>query len=211
MTEVSQILSRIHAGETAAAEELLPLLYEELRMLAAAKLQQEAPGHSLQATALVHEAYLRLVDGISVTEWNGRGHFFGAASEAMRRILVDQARRRNSIKRGGDRMREQLADVELAHSNDQDELLALDEALTALANVDAEAARLVQLRYFAGLSTEEAAEIMGISIRSAYYLWKYARSWLRRAIELVNSAPISGNLPKISAPAAGPTPSPKGP
>jgi RNA polymerase sigma factor (TIGR02999 family) len=183
MAELAQLLARIDHGDPVAAEQLLPLVYDELRKLAAARLQGEKPGQSLQATALVHEAYLRLVDGLSGQAWNGRGHFFAAAAEAMRRILVDQARRRNSLKRGGDRAREEFIDVELEHSQNQDELLALDEALTNLAATDADAARLVQLRYFAGLSMDEAADVMEISPRSAYYLWKYARAWLRRAID----------------------------
>lgn len=182
MTDVTQILAKIEQGDQFAAEQLLPLVYNELRKLAAAKLAYENPGQTLQATALVHEAYLRLVNAPSGQNWNGRGHFFVAAAEAMRRILVEQARRKNSLKRGGAYARREFHDVEPPRSADEVDLVALDDALARLGEVDPEAARLVHLRYFAGLSMEEAAELLGMSARSAYYLWSYARSWLRRAI-----------------------------
>lgn len=183
MAELAHILARIDDGDPTAAEQLLPLVYDELRKLAAARLHHEQPGQTLQATALVHEAYLRIVDGLAGQAWNGRGHFFAAAAEAMRRILVEQARRRNSLKRGGDRSRRELDEIEFEQSTNHDDLIALDDALTRLAETDAEAAKLVQLRYFAGLSMDEAAELLGISPRSAYYVWSYARSWLQRAID----------------------------
>jgi RNA polymerase sigma factor (TIGR02999 family) len=179
MPDVTRILSEIERGDPAAAEQLLPLVYEELRKLAASKLAQEKPGQTLQTTSLVHEAYIRLVDVEKVQHWNSRGHFFAAAAEAMRRILVDQARRKQSHKRGGQgrRVSLDLADVGLpAPAN---ELLDIDEALTRLTAEDPEAARLIQLRYFAGLSIEDAAELVGISRSSAYEHWSYARVRLR--------------------------------
>jgi RNA polymerase sigma factor (TIGR02999 family) len=182
MNDVTHILSEIEQGDPRAAEELLPLVYDELRKLAAQKLSQEQPGQTLEATALVHEAYLRLVHAERDFDWDSRGHFFAAAALAMRRILIDTARRKASVKRGGNRDRRMLDDAQLATNDDADDLLALDEALTRLAETDAVAARLVELRYFAGLTTEQAAKALGISTRSAYYTWTYARSWLRRAI-----------------------------
>jgi RNA polymerase sigma factor (TIGR02999 family) len=182
MSDVTRILSQIDAGDPAAAEQLLPLVYDELRKLAAAKLAHEKPGQTLQATALVHEAYLRLVGEHSSQMWNSRGHFFAAAAEAMRRILIDQARRKKSEKAGGALRRQLLDDAQLAMDEDSEELLALDEALARLAEIDAVAAQLVKLRFFAGLTTEQAADLLGISSRSAYYAWTYARSWLHRAI-----------------------------
>jgi RNA polymerase sigma factor (TIGR02999 family) len=183
MTDVTRILSQIESGDPSAAEQLLPLVYEELRRLAAAKLSQEKPGQTLQATALVHEAYIRLVDGEEAQHWNSRGHFFGAASEAMRRILVDQARRKQSHKRGGqaNRIPLDLADVGL--TTPAKELLDIDEALTRLSAEDPEAARLIQLRYFAGLSIEDAAELVGISRSTAYEHWSYARVRLRTLLD----------------------------
>jgi RNA polymerase sigma factor (TIGR02999 family) len=182
MNDVSHILSAIEQGDPRAAEELLPLVYDELRKLAAQKLSQEQSGQTLDATALVHEAYLRLVDAEREFDWDSRGHFFAAAAEAMRRILIDSARRKASVKHGGRLNRRMLDDAQPATDEGADDLLALDEALTRLAEQDAVAASLVQLRYFAGLTTEQAANALGISTRSAYYTWTYARAWLKRAI-----------------------------
>ncbi len=182
MADVTQILHAIEDGDAHAAEQLLPLVYDELRRLAAEKMAQEKPGQTLQATALVHEAYLRLVDGDKVRHWRSRGHFFAAAAEAMRHLLVDQARRKRSRKRGGDWGRVAFDEANLAGAEDAAEVLAVDEALAGLAATDAQAAELVKLRYFAGLSIPEAAEILDISPRSADRLWAYARAWLRRAI-----------------------------
>jgi RNA polymerase sigma factor (TIGR02999 family) len=183
MSEVTRILSAIEEGDPQAAEQLLPLIYEELRRLAARKLAHEAPGQTLQATALVHEAYLRLVKGDKERYWKGRGPFFAAAAEAMRRILVDRARRKRSRKRGGDRVRVELEEASLAAAEDSEEVLAVDEALAGLVAVDAQAAELVKLRYFAGLSLAETAEALNLSPRSADRLWAFARAWLRRAID----------------------------
>ncbi len=182
MSDVTHILSAIEQGDPRAAGQLLPLVYDELRRLAARRLAEEKPGQTLQATALVHEAYLRLVRPEGAGRWDGRGHFFAAAAEAMRRILVDEARRKASLKRGGRLERRMLEEAEVGADEHPDDLLALDEALSRLAEVDPLAARLVQLRYFAGLTMEQAAEAVGVSARSAYYTWSYARSWLRRAI-----------------------------
>jgi RNA polymerase sigma factor (TIGR02999 family) len=179
MSEVTQILSQIESGDPAAAAQLLPLIYEQLRMLAAAKISQEKAGQTLQATALVHEAYIRLVDVETAQHWSSRGHFFAAAAEAMRRILVDQARRKKSLKRGGNGHRVSLHQVELGFTSPESELLDIDEALTRLAAEDPEAARLIKLRYFAGFSIEDAAELMGISRSTAYEHWSYARVRLR--------------------------------
>jgi len=180
MSDITRILSAIEQGDPRAAEQLLPLVYDELRKLAAQKLAQEKPGQTLQATALVHEAYLRLVGADQIGHWDGRGHFFAAAAEAMRRILVDQARRRQAAKRGGLQKRVQMPESRLAAPMPDDELLALHEALEQLVSIDSAAADLVRLRFFAGLKTTEAAEALGISVRCAHYLWAYARSWLRR-------------------------------
>ena len=182
MSEVTQILSAIEQGGPHAAAQLLPLVYDELRKLAAQKLAQEKPGQTLQATALVHEAYLRLVDVEKARPWQSRGHFFTVAAEAMRHILVERARRKRSRKRGGDRGRVELDLAKLAVTEDSEEVLAVDEALTGLAAADGQAAELVKLRYFAGMSVPEAAEALNISPRSADRLWAYARAWLRRAI-----------------------------
>jgi RNA polymerase sigma factor (TIGR02999 family) len=182
MNDVTRILSAIEAGDPHAAEQLLPLVYDELRRLAAEKMAQENPGHTLQATALVHEAYLRLVDAEQARHWNSRSHFFAACAEAMRHILVDRARRKRTRKRGGDRPRVELDAANLAAAEDPEEVLAVDEALAGLAAADAQAAELVKLRYFAGLSIPAAAEALNISPRSADRLWAYARAWLRRAI-----------------------------
>jgi RNA polymerase sigma factor (TIGR02999 family) len=179
MSDVTHILSAIEHGDPSAAEQLLPLVYAELRQLAAQKLSHERPGQTLQATALVHEAYLRLVDVEEAQRWNSRRHFFAAAAEAMRRILVEQARRKHRHKHGGDRQRVPLHEAQPAQRDDAAELLAIHEALDKLASEDAEAAQLVQLRYFAGLSVEEAAETMGLPRSSAYVHWSYAKASLR--------------------------------
>jgi RNA polymerase sigma factor (TIGR02999 family) len=182
MADVTQILNAIEEGDAHAAEQLLPLVYDELRKLAAERMAQEKPGQTLQATALVHEAYLRLVDGEKARQWRSRGHFFAAAAEAMRHILIDRARRKRSRKRGGDMARVALDEASVADCEDAEEVLAVDEALAGLATADAQAAELVKLRYFAGLSIPDVAEILNISPRSADRLWSYARAWLRRAI-----------------------------
>jgi RNA polymerase sigma factor (TIGR02999 family) len=179
MSEITRILSAIEQGQAQAAEQLLPLVYDELRKLAVQRLAQEKPGQTLQATALVHEAYLRLVDSPQAQRWNSRGHFFAAAAEAMRRILIDQARRKQADKRGGAARRVPLDDADVSYTPPDDELLAIDDALTRLAAEDPQAARLIQLRYFAGLSTEDAAEAIGISRSTAYEHWAYARVRLR--------------------------------
>jgi RNA polymerase sigma factor (TIGR02999 family) len=181
MSDVTNILCKIEAGDPLAAEQLLPLVYNELRKLAAAKLAQENPGHSMQATALVHDAFIRLVDVERAQHWNSRGHFFAAAAEAMRRILVDQARRRKAVKRGGDAQREELHESAIA-SRPPDDLLAVDELLDGLDKIDPVAATLVKLRFFVGLNMTEAAEALGISVRSAHDVWTYARTWLRQRI-----------------------------
>jgi RNA polymerase sigma factor (TIGR02999 family) len=197
MNDMSQLLAAVGAGDAQAAEQLLPLVYEELRKLAAARLMHERPGQTLQATALVHEAYLRLVDQKTRQAWDNRGHFFAAAAEAMRRILIEQARRKAAEKRGGNMRREDLPEIAMSEADSADDLLALDDALRQLAIHDPLAARLVQLRYFAGLTTEQAAEALGVSARSAYYTWAYAKSWLHRAIGGDGSAEVP---PKKSDP-----------
>jgi RNA polymerase sigma factor (TIGR02999 family) len=183
MSEVTGILSAIEQGDANAAAQLLPLVYDELRKLAAGLLAQEKPGQTLQATALVHEAYLRLVGREPAQHWNGRGHFFAAAALAMRRILVENARRKRRLKRGGAATREALDDLNLATPGVPDDLLALDEALSQLAAVDPRAAELVNLRYFAGFTIPQAAEILGVAPRTADFLWAYARAWLLQKIE----------------------------
>ena len=190
MTEVTRILSAIEQGDPRAAEQLLPLVYDELRKLAAQRLGLEMPGQTLQATALVHEAYLRLVDADKAENWNSRGHFFAAAAEAMRRILVENARRKKSLKRGGDRSRQDFDGADLVAPEIREDLLAVDEALNKLAAGNRQAADLVQLRYFAGLTLPEAAQVLGISPRTAGRLWVYARAWLRREVE---GAGVSGD------------------
>jgi RNA polymerase sigma factor (TIGR02999 family) len=183
MGDVTGILLAIERGEPAAAEQLLPLVYDELRKLAAARMADEAPGQTLQATALVHEAYLRLVGaeraGADPLRWESRGHFFAAAAEAMRRILIERARRRNSLKGGGRRRRVELDDVPAALDAPREDLLALDEALTRLAQIHPRKAELVKLRFFAGLTVTKAAEVLGISPSTADNDWAYARCWLR--------------------------------
>jgi RNA polymerase sigma factor (TIGR02999 family) len=183
MADVTQILNAIEQGDPHAAEQLLPLVYEELRQLAGHKLAQEKPGQTLQATALVHEAYVRLVDTDKGQPWNGRGHFFAAAAEAMRRILVERARHKRSLKAGGDRRRLDLADIEPVGDGPRVDLLALDEALEKLARQDQRKADLVKLRFFAGLTIEQAAQVLGISTSTADNDWAYARCWLRLEIE----------------------------
>jgi RNA polymerase sigma factor (TIGR02999 family) len=180
MGEITRILSAAAQGEPHAAAQLLPLVYNELRKLAAEKMAQERPGQTLQATALVHEAYLRLVlvDGEKGQHWDGRGHFFAAAAEAMRRILVEAARRKGRLKHGGGCSRESIESVFLASPQRPQSLLDLDEALDRLARVQPQAAELVKLRYFAGLSNADAASCLGISPRRANQVWAYARAWL---------------------------------
>jgi len=182
MSEVTRILSAIEHGDAHAADQLLPLVYGELRQLAAQKLAQEKPGQTLQATALVHEAYLRLVGGSAEPHWNSRGHFFAAAAEAIRRILVEQARRKQADKHGGGRLRVDLPEDLAAPEARSDDLVALDEALSRLGSHDPDAARLVKLRYFAGLSHQEAAEALGISRGAADRLWALGRAWLFRQL-----------------------------
>jgi RNA polymerase sigma factor (TIGR02999 family) len=182
MSDVTRLLDAAAAGDPKAADELLPLVYDELRQLAAARMAEEKPGQTLQATALVHEAYLRLVGGNASSQWNGRGHFFGAAAEAMRRILVESARRKNRFKRGGDRQRVDLEDHDVPAEPPAAEILAIDEALTRLTEEDPATAQVVQLHFFAGLPIEEVAEVLGISRATAYRQWSYARAWLRCAI-----------------------------
>lgn len=183
MTDVTQFLSRIEEGEPNAAEHLLPLVYDELRKLAAARLANESPGQTLQATALVHDAYIRLVDVETAQHWNSRGHFFGAAAEAMRRILIENARRKIRSKQHGQRKKIDLEELQLGVDSPPDELLRLNETLDELAVVDASTAELVKLRCFAGLSIEQAANILGLSHRTAYRDWAYARAWLFKRLE----------------------------
>jgi RNA polymerase sigma factor (TIGR02999 family) len=183
MTDATQILSRIESGDPSAAEELLPLVYAELRRLAAHQLAQEKPGQTLQPTALVHEAYLRLLGPAGAEQqWNSRGHFFGAAAEAMRRILVENARRKQRIKHGGGRLRVDLDEACRVSDAPSDDLLALDEALSKLAVEAPAKAELVKLRYFAGLTIEEAAAVMNISLATAKRYWAYSRAWLYNAV-----------------------------
>jgi RNA polymerase sigma factor (TIGR02999 family) len=182
MNDLVHILSAIEAGEPHAAEQLLPLVYDELRKLAAQKMAQEASGQTLQATGLVHEAYLRLVDVAKVPHWNSRGHFFAAAAEAMRRILIDRARERLALKRGGNNRRIPLEEVDPPAGTLPEDLLALDEALEQLTRLDPTAGQLVKLRYFAGLSVEQAAETLNLSTATAYRHWTFARAWLHSQV-----------------------------
>lgn len=184
--QVTQLLAAAAQGDRQAAADLLPLVYAELRKLAAVRLSQERPGQTLQATALVHEAYLKLVGNEDTKQWQGRGHFFAAAAESMRRILVDQARRKKRLKHGGDRRRLELDEERIAAPRRREDLLALDAALEKLKQVDGSAAELVQLRYFAGLTVADAAEVMDISTSSAERLWRYARAWLHHEIEAID-------------------------
>src|SRR5262245_29563688 len=183
MADVTHILAAIEQGDPSAAEQLLPLVYDELRRLAAKKLAHERPGQTLQATALVHEAYLRLVEGDKAEHWNSRWHFFAAAAEAMRRILVERARHKRSLKAGGDRHREELAEIELTVPGPDIDLLAVNEALDTLEQNDPRAATLIKLRFFAGLTIEQAAQALNISTTTAENDWTYTRCWLRLEIE----------------------------
>lgn len=183
MNDVTQILSAIQQGEPGSAAKLLPLVYDELRRLAQQRMVQENPGQTLQATALVHEAYVRLVDREQAQRWDSRGHFFAAAAEAMRRILVENARRRASLKRGGTSVRVPLDELAIATPEISDDLLALDEALAKLAGIDPKAAELVKLRFFTGLTIKQAAQMLDIPSRTADDVWAYARAWLWREIE----------------------------
>lgn len=183
MAEVTHILSAIQAGDPKAAAELLPLVYDELRKLAAARMASEKPGQTLQPTALVHEAYLRLVGGAQPQDWNGRGHFFAAAAEAMRRILINRARDRGTLKRGGAWQRVDLAALAEPATATDDDLLALDEALARLAVRHPQATELVKLRFFAGMSLHEAAAALAIAPRTADRLWAFARAWLADALD----------------------------
>jgi RNA polymerase sigma factor (TIGR02999 family) len=182
MKDVTRILSQIEADDPSVAEQLLPLVYDELRRLAAAKLAHEKPGQTIQATGLVHEAYMRLVDVARSQHWNSRGHFFAAAAESMRRILVDNARRKKSAKAGGQIQRVELDEVQLATPDRSVDLIALNEALDKLADLDLRKAELVKLRFFAGLSISQAADALGISESTADADWAYAKSWLRLQI-----------------------------
>ncbi len=181
--EVTAILAAIEQGDPRAAEQLLPLVYDELRKLAAQRLAREAPGQTLQATALVHEAYLRLVGPADDRRWEGRGHFFAAAAEAMRRILVEAARRKKRLRRGGGLRRVELPADGPAIDGPPEDVLAVHEALDRLAAADAQAAELVKLHYFAGLTIDQAADVLGVSPRKAYIIWAYARAWLFRCLD----------------------------
>ncbi len=183
MSDVTRILSQIEGGDSNAAERLLPLVYDELRKLAAQRLAQEKPGQTLQATALVHEAYIRLVDVEKAQHWNSRGHFFGAAAEAMRRILVDQARKRRSQRRGGGLQKQPIEDIEIEIPEPSFDLLALNDALERFAQSDKVAADLVKLRYYAGLTIPQAADALGISSTTADRYWAYARAWLHAELK----------------------------
>lgn len=182
MSDVTGILSAIEQGDPSAAEQLLPLVYDELRRLAAQWVAQEKPGQTLQATALVHEAYLRLVDVEQAQHWNSRGHFFAAAAESMRRLLIENARRKMRVKHGGEFQRHDLEALDLASPQTPDELVALSEALDRLAATNAPAAELVKLRFFAGLTNDEAAAALGVSPRKANQIWSYARAWLLESL-----------------------------
>jgi RNA polymerase sigma factor (TIGR02999 family) len=183
MSEVTRVLSALAQGDPRASEQLLPLVYDELRRLAARRMAQESPGQTLEATALVHEAYLRLVDAEQLPEWNSKGHFFAAAAEAMRRILVERARHKRCQKAGGGAQRQELDEVELTVAGPDLDLLALNEALEKLERQDPRKAELVKLRFFAGLTIEEAAAALGVSTSTADNDWAYARCWLRLEME----------------------------
>ena len=182
MTDVTQILSQIEHGDPAAADQLLPLVYDELRKLAARRLADEKPGQTLQATALVHDVYIRLVDVEKAQHWDSRGHFFAAAAEAMRRILVDQARRKRSLRRGGSAKRLALDQLQPAIVSPDEDLVALDDALRRLEELDKTKAELVKLRYFAGLSIPQAAKAIGVSVTTANRYWAYVRAWLHEEL-----------------------------
>ena len=188
MSDVTLLLTAIERGDSLAAEQLLPLVYDELRRLAASKMSDERPDQTLQATALVHEAFVRLVDVNNAQQWNSRGHFFAAAAEAMRRILVENARRRRQLKRGAGFHKVEDHEITVVADNIQEDLIALDEALTKLTGTDPQAARLIQLRYFVGLSIPDAAKTLGISPRTADRLWAFARAWLHREISGVQDS-----------------------
>ena len=194
MSDVTRILSQIESGDPLAAEKLLPLVYEELRKLAAVRLAQEKPGQTLQATALVHDAYIRLVDVDKVQHWESRRHFFSAAAEAMRRILVESARRKRGPQHGGGLFRHDLDAVDLADPPDRDDVLALDEALQKLAAHDKSAADEVKLRFFAGLPLAEVAKSLDISPRTADRLWAYARAWLHQEMQSTASKPSNPHI-----------------
>jgi RNA polymerase sigma factor (TIGR02999 family) len=183
MADVTQILSQIESGDPSAADQLLPLVYEELRKLAAQRMAHEKPGQTLQATALVHEVYLRLVDIDKSQHWDSRGHFFAAAAVAMRRLLVEQARRKQRLKRGGEAQRLPLENIELAYGFPSDELLALNEAISRLELESPEKSRVVELRFFVGMNHEEIAKALGTSAVTARRHWRYARAWLRREMQ----------------------------
>ena len=182
MSEITRLIDAAAAGDQQAAADLLPVVYDELRMLAAARMAQEKAGHTLQPTALVHEAYLRLVGGEEPNDWNGRGHFFASAAEAMRRILVESARRKGRVRHGGGRQRVDIDEAVAATGEPSESLLDLDDALTRLEAADPAAAQLVKLRYFAGLSMPDAAAVMGVPLRTAERNWTYARTWLHREL-----------------------------
>jgi RNA polymerase sigma factor (TIGR02999 family) len=190
MSEVTRILSAIEQGDPQAAEQLLPLVYDELRKLAAQKMAQESPGQTLQATALVHDVYLRLVDVEKAQQWNSHGHFFAAAAEAMRRILIDQARRKQSQRHGGGLLRHDLEDLPIAVPEPSLDVLAVNEALERFEQVDPLKARLVKLRYFAGLTIPQAADALGISSTTADRYWSYARAWLHAELRKDGADPI---------------------
>ena len=189
MSELTRILQSVEQGDASAADQLLPLVYDELRKLAAARMNNEAAGHTLQPTALVHEAYLRLVGSDASQQWDGRGHFFAAAAEAMRRILVESARRKKRLKHGGELRRVDMDEVELALPLPDDELLALDEALDKLATVDARAAEVVKLCFFVGLTQEQAGKELGISLATTERLWSFARAWLFQEMQRTRDGP----------------------
>jgi RNA polymerase sigma factor (TIGR02999 family) len=182
MSDITRILQSVEAGDPKAAEELLPLVYGELRKLAAAKMTNETPNQTLQPTALVHEAWLRLTRNENV-KWNGRAHFFGAAAEAMRRILIDNARRKQALRHGGSKQKVEIEDIEIAAPMKEDELLAINAALEEFGAVDKQKAELVKLRYFVGLTIEECAGILGISVPTATRWWSYSRAWLYQKIQ----------------------------
>ncbi len=182
MSDLTRILEAAQQGDPTAADQLLPLVYDELRRLAAAKMANEAAGHTLQPTALVHEAWLRLI-GNENQKWDGRAHFFAAAAEAMRRILIDSARRKRAVRHGGDQQRVDIQEVDLASPTGDNQLLAVNDALDKLAAQHKVEAELVKLRYFVGMTNDEAAEVLGISPRTAKYYWTHARAWLYREIE----------------------------
>jgi RNA polymerase sigma factor (TIGR02999 family) len=190
MSEFTHLLNSINSGDPQAAAQLLPLVYDELRQLAAQKLAHEKPGQTLDATALVHEAYLRLAGTGDPPRWNDRVHFYAAAAEAMRRILIDNARKKKSEKRGGQQQRVEWHDDIEAPAKPTDDLLAIDEALTQLAKEDAESAQLVKLRFYAGLSVEEAADVLGVARATAYRTWNYAKAWLRTKLGDTRHEPL---------------------